>query len=213
MRSLGMSLHSTIAAVAEHTPGLPTSGSRSPSLLDRGERQAIRVEAGIQHAARPDRDSAGLVPTWRFPRTIISSPVQWARSGCCSIRPARPRLDSPAAREREFGPGVTSGPPSTTHNCPVHIRLSSDASHSTIRATSAGTSFCFRHCMRIRFVFRLRRQPQRDLPLGHDPAGNDRVHPDPVAAQVARHALASAPPRRPSPWCRPACRPGVGVPS
>src|SRR5689334_12821046 len=42
-------------------------------------------------------------------------------------------------------------PASTTHNCAVHIRLSSEASHNAIRVTSAGASFSFRHCTCIRF--------------------------------------------------------------
>ena len=39
---------------------------------------------------------------------------------------------------------------------------------------------------------RLRRCPELLLPLGHDPARNHRVHPDPVLAKVARHGTGQA---------------------
>jgi hypothetical protein len=57
----------------------------------------------------------------------------------------------------------------------------------------------------------LRRQPQIDLPLRHDPARNDRVDPDFVGRPDRGPCLWSAPRRRLSRSCRRACR-RVGVP-
>src|SRR5207247_2106085 len=67
-------------------------------------------------------------------------------------------------------------PPSTTICWLVIAPASSDDRKTTGRAMSSGVILRFRHWLRISVSSR--RQPQVDLPFGHDPAGDDAIDPD-----------------------------------
>ena len=87
-------------------------------------------------------------------------------------------------------------PPSTTKCCAVTIALSSAASHSTMRAMSSGSTRALEALVGLAARLGLRRQPQRLLAFGIDPAGHHLVHPDAVGAEVARQAARQAAHRR-----------------